>query len=624
MRVRNLFTLLLVLLLTVGARAHEGEDHEDLRGGESPAPAASGAAGAAAPAARSEAQELTSGGRRYRLSFTQTPEAPLTGQEVQIQVAVQQVMDPPDPLLGAAAPVAGAKVAARLEGAGTGDLEAHEEGGPGAYGIHFTPRGPGEYRVILQVTPPEGAPFSSSWTVQATRPMARTAALYAALGIALGLVLLTALRARRWGARRLAPAWIAGAAVAGGLAAWALLAPVAPAPIQQVATRPDASGEQEQGVQVPVDMQRRLAIRIEAAALQTLPETVEVPGQLEAPQAHTHELTSPVAGRVVGGALPQVGDRVSAGQVLAEVEEILSSADRVSVRGQRVELEARRLEFEIQRLEQRRQTTELETQRRVAESVVAQRQLELSRAERLFAIQAVAKKEVDAARFALEQARRELQGVSRQVEVSRQLPPLPNLPAPLGVQTYPVVSPISGTVAAVDIASGEAVDPAKPLFRVVDLSTVWVRARVPERYLGIVGQATRARVTPVAFPQDLREARLQSIGTAIDPESRTASVIYSMPNPGLKLLQGMAVRVRLLGASQRVLSVPEDAVLRIEGEERVFVRTAPDRFEARTVQVEGIRNGRAILSRGIAPGTAVVVEGAGQLASELARRGGSE
>lgn len=613
---RPLIAFLLVLVLAAAAPAHEGEVHEDLRGGESPAPAAGGSP--AAPA-RTETQELEAGGRRYRLTFTQTPEAPLTGREVVVEVHVEQVLDPPDPLLGPASPVVGAQVQASLEGR---DLESHAEAEPGYYGVHFTPRGPGEHRLLLQVRPPDGAPFSSTWTVRATRPPARNAALLGALGIVLGLVLLTALRGRRRGLRGLAPAWVVGCALAGGLAAWALLAPVPP--VEPVAGRPAAPAEPERGVRVPEDVQRRLGIEVHPAELETLPETVEVPGQLEAPQGRSHQVTAPVTGRVVGGTLPQVGDRVERGQVLAVVEEVLGSADRVSVRNQRVELEARRLEFETRRLEQRGRIAELEKERRVAGSVLAQRGLELDRAERLLAIEAVPRKEVDAARYALEQARRDLQGLDRELSVARQLPELPVLPAPSGVQSYDVVSPVSGTVAEVEVAPGETVEPSKALFTVVDLSDLWVRARLPERYLGIVGEATRARVTPVAFPRDVRDARLHSVGTAVDPQSRTASVIYRLPNPGLKLLQGMAVRVQLLGATQRVLTVPEDAVLRVEGEDRVFVRVAPDRFEARTIQVRGTRQGRALVAGGLEAGTPVVVAGAGQLASELARRGGSD
>lgn len=610
---RRWLVLLLALLLCGSAGAHEGEEHEDLR--EAEAHAAESPAAAAAPAStRTERQELTVGGRRYRLTFTQVPPEARVGAEVEVELRVETVLDPPDPLLGAGAPVAGVTVTATLDGQ---SLDVHPEAAPGTYGVHFAPTSPGTQRIVWQVAP---TGLSATFTVQVAG--GRHPAVWGAAGVLLLALLVTLVRGRALGPRRVGIAWAGALVIAAALLAWAFLLPDrAPEPEVPVATRPRPAVAQR-GVQVPVELQQRLGMRIQRAELRSLPQTVEVQGTLEAPQGKAHDLSAPVVGRVVGGQLPQIGDPVREGQVLAVVEEILSSSDRVEMRGQRVELEARRLEFETQRLAQQQRTAELQTERRVAESVVAQRELEMSRAQRLFEIQAVAKKEVDAARFALEQARRELQGVTREIDLSRQLPPVPELPDPLGVQSYEVISPVSGTITGGEIAIGEAVDPAKTLFTVVDLSTLWARARVPERYLGLAREATRARVTPVAFPQDTRIADFHSMGAAMDPQTRTAPVIYRLPNPGVKLLVGMAVRVQLLGVTDRVLTVPEDAVLRVEGEDRVFVRVAPDRFEARTVEVEGVRDGQAILARGLEPGTAVVVEGAGQLASELARRGG--
>lgn len=607
------------LLGGVASQAHEGEKHEDVREAAGPSPAPAGSP-------RVQAQTIQVGAKSYLVTFRQTPAESHPGVPLALSVQLEEVLNPPDPLLGERGPATVKNLVTQLQGPAAPEIKpvATE---PGLFELPLTPPRPGLYRLGLQAQLAEGA-LSSSLEIPVSRTWERNLAWWAGWGSLALLGLVAGLEVVRGLSRPHAAARLGAATTGLGLAAAGLLfwgsqvPPVASAP--PTAEHREATTTDEQaGVQVPEELQRRLRLRVVPAQEQSLPQTLEVPGQLEVAQGKTHRLASPVTGRVVTASFPQLGDRVEAGQVLATVEEILTSADRVSVRGQRVDLEARRLDFESQRLQFRRSVVQLEAEARVAQSRLAQRRSELLRAQRLFEIQVLAEKDLVANQFAVEQARRELEGVRRELAVARQVPAIPNLPPPLGVQSFDVVAPITGTVSAIDVASGETVDPSQTLFEVDDLTVLWARARVPERDLGLAEQSRRAEVRAIAYPGRVYNARLVSLGTRIDPESRTASAIYALPNPGLRLLSGLAVRVRLLGGSRQALTVPAQAVLKFEGEERVFVQTAPDRFQARTVKVQERRDGRAWITEGLQDGSPVLVEGAGQLASELARRGGS-
>jgi len=619
MRIRWWVPVLVLLLLAPLAGAHEGEKHEDVR--EAPATAA---APAASP--RVQTQDIQAGSSKYRVTFRQVPADPHPGNPLMVTLQVQEILSPPDPLLGDLGPASVRKLVTALQGPAAPEVTPVPQEA-GLYELPFTPARPGTYRLGIQIELAQGA-LSTGLEIPVTRLWARNLAWWAGWGLLglLGLIVsVEVIRgvSRPHVATRLGVAGSGLSLAAAGLLYWGSRTPsptTPPAHSQAAQTQTSAA---EAGVRVPEALQRRLRLRVVPVQEVVLPQTLEVPGQLEVPQGKTHRLASPVTGRVLTGSFPQLGDRVEAGQILATVEEILTSADRVSVRGQRVELEARRLDFETQRLQLRRAVVQLESEYRVAQSRLTQRRSELMRAERLFEIQVLAEKDLVANRFAVEQARRELEGVRRELAVARQGPAIPRLPQPLGVQTYDVTSPVTGTVSAIDVASGETVDPSQTLFQVDDLTVLWARARVPERDLQLAEQARRAEVRPIAYPGRVYNARRVSLGTRVDPESRTASVLYAFANPGARLLSGLAVRVELQGGSQRALSVPVQAVLKLEGEERVFVQTDPEHFVARTVKVSERRGDRALIREGLEAGTPVLVEGAGQLASELARQGGA-
>ena len=72
-----------------------------------------------------------------------------------------------------------------------------------------------------------------------------------------------------------------------------------------------------------------------------------------------------------------------------------------------------------------------------------------------------------------------------------------------------------------------------------------------------------------------------------------------------------------VGGPRRIVAVPSDAIQQIDGEDVVFVRTAPDRFTVRAVQPGESNNGQTPIVQGLKEGEPVVVHGSFVLKSQL-------
>lgn len=575
--------------------AHEGEQHADLR--EARRHAAEG------PALKVDLR-FQSGGKTYTARLVQLPAQPLPGQEIQLEFVLKQELNPPDPLVGREITVEGAQFQVQVEG-GPSLGATHAEDEPGKYGIHWTPAAAGRHRLLF--AGPNGLSFDYNLTV--AWPLRQKLAVAVAGSLVTVTLLLGLVRRRFYPAGWLFTLVSAGVALAVGF--WPASAP----PPAETAARTESSGS---GLTIPPELQRDLEMKVAVVERRKMRRKLSVPGQIQVAEGSRHTLHARFPARIITP-VPQVGQRVAAGQELVVLEEVLSSADRATLRSQSVELKSRQLEFATRQTELRRQIVELETRRQVAASELRQKRLDLRRAEQLYAIAVIPLKELQATRTALRQAEQEMAGLAREMKVLRGAPQPPELPPPVPLQRYALTSPVNGVIAKVDAALDEMVDPTKVLFEVVDLSTVWVTARVSEADLGAVRQYGRASLRVPAYDQTF-SGRFVSLAPTLDPETRTAEVYFAVDNRAGRLLAGMSATVEMQGGEESVLAVPSQAILTQEGESRVFVQVAEDRFEPRTVTVTRKLGQQSVVEEGLEPGSRVVVSGVGALASELARR----
>lgn len=169
-------------------------------------------------------------------------------------------------------------------------------------------------------------------------------------------------------------------------------------------------------------------------------------------------------------------------------------------------------------------------------------------------------------------------------------------------------APASGVVITKRVINGQRVAAGEELYRIADLSTVWVIADVAEADLAMIRPGTRTLVTFRAYPTEPVEGKVTLIYPEIKPETRTARVRIEVANPDSRLKADMYADVVFqpgLGGAP-VLAVPSSAVIDSGTEQVVLVAKGEGRFEPRRVSLGRRSEGYREVLGGIAEGEEVV------------------
>lgn len=184
----------------------------------------------------------------------------------------------------------------------------------------------------------------------------------------------------------------------------------------------------------------------------------------------------------------------------------------------------------------------------------------------------------------------------------------------------PVRSPISGKVLTANASVGTRVEPGHELFRVGDLTEVWLLLAVYERDLSTVAVGQTVRFTVAAWPGETFEGLVEQVGDWVEPQARTIEVRVLVSNEDSRLKPNMFAEATLSGAQSMAktgIVLPAAAVQEMDGAQIVFVREAPGHFEAIEVEIGERTTQQVLITSGIPIGAPVVMEGAFALKSEL-------
>ena len=144
-------------------------------------------------------------------------------------------------------------------------------------------------------------------------------------------------------------------------------------------------------------------------------------------------------------------------------------------------------------------------------------------------------------------------------------------------------SPVHGVVIEKSVLGGQRIMAGETVFRIADLSTVWLEGEIFERDLSAVSLGLRVTAEFPALPGAPRTGRITYIYPTLNPETRTARVRVELVNPQLTLKPGMYATIRFTAATGPVLSVPRSAVLSTGKRDLVFVRLPDGALVAREV-----------------------------------------
>lgn len=335
-----------------------------------------------------------------------------------------------------------------------------------------------------------------------------------------------------------------------------------------------------------------IPVEVTKAQITDLAHTMNASGEII---AGAEAAIAPKASGRVTAVHVKVGDRVSQGQVLFELDATdARNAQTQAAAGAGAAMSG------VNR----------------ANQAVLDAELSYNRFKELYEAQAVSKSQFEQAESALNNARIGLQQAQEQLKQAQAA----NQTALDNYNNYTVTSPLTGLVASVNIETGELASPQVSAVTVVQLDSIKIKVQLSENVI--------ANIQPgVEVPVKINSLNKTVTGTVIsvapkaDPATRAFPVEIQINNEQGDIKAGMVAQLLLeTGVSQGAVTLPSDAVLERDGQAYVYALedgkakeiavkkgiTAGDLVEV----IEGVQEGQEIIVKGnqlVSDGQAVEV-----------------
>ena len=355
------------------------------------------------------------------------------------------------------------------------------------------------------------------------------------------------------------------------------------------------AGEKEaaQGLKLSPEEKNNIGLKTVVADLRPIVTVIRTAGIIKPHPDKEAQVSSRVSGKIVG-LFARVGDAVEKGDKLAEIQSA----------------EIQKLQVDLVQ----------------AENKIALAKVELDRIQRLVASGIAAQKELIAAQNQHQAILNEIEGLSQQL-ILLGLPEsaVKKAQTEKSISIFPILSPLGGVVAERSVVLGEAVEPTKVIFKILDPSIVFVEGNAFEESLPQlkIGQTVRIRLA--SYPGEVFTGKISRFSPTIDPQKRTLQLWAEVSNSGGRLRPNLFAEMDVVvGGGQEVLAVPLEALITTEGETFVFVEEKGSFRRADVVL--GARDDRyAEVKRGLFPGDRVVTDGKQQVYTKslMARQGGA-
>ena len=379
------------------------------------------------------------------------------------------------------------------------------------------------------------------------------------------------------------PARLRLGAVAAAALCMALLGCKPAAPDSQAAAKPASDP-------LVVQLEPAMAARFTVAEVQLadIVPVQEVPGRIEANERQVTRIGASVTGRVTE-VLVEVGDRLVSGQALARVASPeLTQAQMAFLRAH-------------------------------ASAALAERAVE--RARQLFQADVIGSAELQRRESELAMARAEQRAMGDQLRLMGiNAAALDQLREKGTLQPHAaVVSPQAGVVIERKVSNGQVAQPGDPLFTVADLGNVWVVGALPEQTARTVQVGQRVDIEVPALGGRELSGKIVYVGDTVSPETRTVPIRTQVDNRARDLKPQMLATMRIRGEGSAQLVVPQEAVVRENDRDHVYLRQAEGVYRYTAVDLGPAQNGLRPVLKGLAQGDPVVVQGAFHLHNERKR-----
>ncbi|MBX9697328.1 MAG: efflux RND transporter periplasmic adaptor subunit [Alphaproteobacteria bacterium] len=226
-----------------------------------------------------------------------------------------------------------------------------------------------------------------------------------------------------------------------------------------------------------------------------------------------------------------------------------------------------------------------------------------------------AKNSYEAAKVSLEQAKQKLMALSLSLKQIDQL-----TTENQAFNLYTVYAPMNGNIIERDINIGENITGEKQIFVVAQLDTVWINLAISAEDLHKIKQNQSA---DIISRQDGRTypGKITYISPVIDQNSRTGRAIIEINNTKQELHPGDFIKAQVITGDQSgLLSLPNTAIQRIDGQSVVFVKISDETFEGRTINIKGSDKSEFVeILSGLKEGDEIAVSNTYMLKAELGK-----
>ena len=174
---------------------------------------------------------------------------------------------------------------------------------------------------------------------------------------------------------------------------------------------------------------------------------------------------------------------------------------------------------------------------------------------------------------------------------------------------FSLTAPISGIVVERNGTLGATVGTDANVFKIIDISQVWIDGNVFEKDLQRVRLGQEVKVTVPAFPGTTFTGKVILVSSVVDPDTRSVKVRTAVPNPDGRLKPDMFANVAIvIDQHSAAISVPQSAVLK-DGDQTVVFVADGNAYKKIPVNVGIEGNARIEIIEGLKAGEKVVVKG---------------
>ncbi|CEG58727.1 efflux RND transporter periplasmic adaptor subunit [Legionella fallonii] len=320
-------------------------------------------------------------------------------------------------------------------------------------------------------------------------------------------------------------------------------------------------------IKIPEHSPLRAQLTIKPVSVSNLPHIVSLPGVIEIDPTHNVNLLPPLTGRLTK-LNANIGDLVKKDQILAEI----SSPDLAQASSDNDKAIA---------------TLQLATEA-------------LKRAKAVNHAGGSAVKDVQIA---------ESNYIQSQAEAKRTANRLHTL-SNNGFSSLTIRAPRDGKITALNYGLGSYItDPTAILMSLVDLSTIWVTANVPENIIGSIAPNQPVEISLSAYPNQYLQGKITFVNALVDPDTHRNKTRIALPNPDGKLQPNMYATIKVTVPQPKSILIPISALFMNNDTTSVYVETAPWTFERKIVQL-GTEDGNTIrVESGLKDSDRIVVNG---------------